>query len=65
MTIGDYLLLPLILLALMMYPLLRKGISLLEIFVNKYVHTTPAMSANGRRTPSFISSKTGSTPAVW
>ena len=27
--------------------------------------TTPAMSANGRRTPSFISSKTGSTPAVW
>ena len=25
----------------------------------------PAMSANGRRTPSFISSKTGSTPAVW
>ena len=41
MTIGDYLLLPLILLALMMYPLLRKGISLLEIFVNKYVHTNP------------------------
>ena len=27
--------------------------------------TTPAMSANGRRTPLFISSKTGSTPAVW
>ena len=27
--------------------------------------TTPAMSANGRPTPSFISSKTGSTPAVW
>ena len=27
--------------------------------------TTPAMSASGRRTPSFISSKTGSTPAVW
>ena len=27
--------------------------------------TTPAMSANGRRTPSCISSKTGSTPAVW
>ena len=26
---------------------------------------TPAMSANGRRTPSFISSKTGSTQAVW
>ncbi len=27
--------------------------------------TTPAMSVNGRQTPSFISSKTGSTPAVW
>lgn len=41
MTIGDYLLLPLILLALMIYPLLRKGISLLEILVKKYVHTNP------------------------
>ena len=27
--------------------------------------TTQAMSANGRPTPSFISSKTESTPAVW
>lgn len=37
MTIGDYLLLPLILAIFMLYPLLRKGVSLLEIFVNRYV----------------------------
>lgn len=37
MSLGDYLLLPLILLAFLLYPLLRKAVSLLEILVNKYV----------------------------
>lgn len=39
MTIGDYLLLPLILAVFMLYPLFRRGVSLLEIFVNKYIRS--------------------------
>ena len=39
-----YLLLPLVLFTILLYPLLRKAVSLLEIFVNKYIQqvNTPA-----------------------
>lgn len=40
MTPGDYLLIPILLFLIMLYPLLRKAVSLLEIFVNKYVQQT-------------------------
>lgn len=40
MTITDYLLIPLILFTILLYPLLRKIVSLLEIFVTKYVQKT-------------------------
>ena len=42
-----YLLLPLVLFAILLYPLLRKAVSLLEIFVNKYIQqaNTPAQPA--------------------
>lgn len=43
MTIGDYLLIPLLLFTIMLYPLLRKGVSLFEIYVNKYVRQTGKM----------------------
>ncbi len=35
-----YLLIPLVLFTILLYPLLRKAVSLLEIFVNKYVQQT-------------------------
>lgn len=35
-----YLLIPLVLFTILLYPLLRKAVSLLEIFVNKYVRQT-------------------------
>lgn len=37
MTFTDYLLIPLILFTALLYPLLRKAVSLLEIFVSKYI----------------------------
>jgi len=37
MTIGDYLLIPLVLFTLALYPLLRKGISLFNVYVNHCV----------------------------
>lgn len=37
LSVSDYLLISLILFVILLYPLLRKGISLLEIFVNKYI----------------------------
>lgn len=37
MTFTDYLLIPLILFTILLYPLLRKAVSLLEIFVSKYI----------------------------
>lgn len=40
MNATAYLLIPLILFTLLLYPLLRKAVSLLEIFVNKYVRNS-------------------------
>lgn len=40
MALSDYLLISLILFTLLLYPLLRKAIALLEIFVKKYVQNT-------------------------
>lgn len=37
MSTTAYLLIPLVLFTILLYPLLRKAVSLLEIFVNKYV----------------------------
>lgn len=40
MNTIAYILIPLVLFTLLLYPLLRKLVSLLEIFVTKYVHQT-------------------------
>lgn len=42
MTISDYLLIALIVFVLLLYPLLRKLLSLLQLTVNKYLQTHPA-----------------------
>lgn len=42
-----YLLIPLVLFTILLYPLLRKAVSLLEILVNKYVQTC----GTGKRSP--------------
>ena len=44
-----YLLLPLVLFTILLYPLLRKAVSLLEIFVNKYIQ--PAQTASPKTDP--------------
>lgn len=45
MTFGDYLLIPILIFLVLLYPILRKAVSLFEIWVNKYVQ-----QANGRAT---------------
>lgn len=52
MTPIFYLLLPLVLFTILLYPLLRKAVSLLEILVNKYIQqtNTPAQPS-GATTP--------------
>ena len=51
-----YLLLPLVLFTILLYPLLRKAVSLLEIFVNKYIQQAnasaqPAQTASPKTDP--------------
>lgn len=51
-----YLLLPLVLFTILLYPLLRKAVSLLEIFVNKYIQqanasSQPAQAASPKTDP--------------
>lgn len=52
MTPIFYLLLPLVLFTILLYPLLRKAVSLLEILVNKYIRqtNTPAQPSATTRT---------------
>lgn len=52
MTPIFYLLLPLVLFTILLYPLLRKAVSLLEILVNKYIQqtNTPAQPSATTRT---------------
>lgn len=40
MTASDYLLIPLVVFVLMLYPLLRKAVGLFGIYVNKYMQQT-------------------------
>lgn len=50
MTTGDYLLIPLIVFVLMLYPLLRKAVGLFGIYVNKYVQQTqPGVERAGEK----------------
>ena len=44
MTLGDYLLIPVVIFLALLYPMLRKALSLFEIWVNKYVQ----QANNGR-----------------
>ena len=41
-----YLLIPLVLFTILLYPLLRKAVALLEILVNKHIQQTPAPQGN-------------------
>lgn len=59
MTVGDYLLIPLILFTILLYPLLRKAVSLAEIFVSKYIRNAsePAVSRQPEINPAFLNLK--------
>ncbi len=51
MNIIAYLLIPLILFTILLYPLIRKVISLLEILVNKYIQNTGNRNTSTPTTP--------------
>lgn len=56
LSVSDYLLISLILFVILLYPLLRKAVSLLEIFVNKYIQQS--------RKEKTGNSETGQVPAL-
>lgn len=58
MNTGDYLLIPLIIFAILLYPLLRRAVSLLEIFVNKYVQNpVPQPTADNGKAQTVLNLK--------
>lgn len=58
MNTGDYLLIPLIIFAILLYPLLRRAVSLLEIFVNKYIqNSTPKATPDSSNAQTVLNLK--------
>lgn len=58
MNATFYLLLSLVLFAILLYPLLRKAVSLLEILVNKYVQQAAEKTKNEKQEPGQAAAQT-------
>lgn len=54
MNFSDYLLIPIVLFIALLYPLLRKAVSLLEIFVNKYIQKCAEKQTTDNTTSKMI-----------
>lgn len=58
MTLNTYLLIAILIFSIILYPLLRKAVSLFEIFVNKYVQQTNAPKPEEQGNPEGAATRT-------